>query len=124
DLIGTILGTCSLQKLIGQGAMGAVFLAEQSHPPRQVVVKVITSPLPGQQTVFLERFRQEIAAIAALKHQNILPIYEYGEHNDLAYLVMPYISAGTLQHVLTQQAPLAFSKAADYLPQLPSALDL
>ncbi|GAC1382012.1 MAG: hypothetical protein NVSMB33_09060 [Ktedonobacteraceae bacterium] len=125
-LIGTMLGTCTLQKLVEQGVMGTVFLAQQSNPPRQVAVKVITpaTPLsPAQQTGFLERFRQEIPAVASLKHQNILPIYEYGEQDELAYLIMPYIGGGTLRHVLEQEGPLSFSKAADYLNQLAAALD-
>jgi eukaryotic-like serine/threonine-protein kinase len=125
-LIGTTPGTCTLQKIIGQGAMGAVFLGQQSRPERQVAVKVVaplTSQHSDQQTAFLERFHQEMTAVAALKHQNILPIYEYGEHDGLAYLVMPYISSGTLQHVLAQEGPLSLAKVADYLSQLAAALD-
>ncbi len=125
-LIGTTPGTCTLQKIIGQGAMGAVFLGQQSRPARQVAVKVVaplTSQHSDQQTAFLERFHQEMTAVAALKHQNILPIYEYGEHDGLAYLVMPYISSGTLQHVLAQEGSLSLAKVADYLSQLAAALD-
>ena len=125
-LIGTTPGTCTLQKIIGQGTMGAVFLGQQSRPARQVAVKVVT-PLTlqhlDQGNAFLERFHQEMTTVAALKHQNILPIYEYGEHDGLAYVVMPYISSGTLQHVLAQEGPLSLAKVADYLSQLAAALD-
>src|SRR6266700_1390261 len=125
-LIGTTPGTCTLKKIIGQGAMGAVFLGQQSRPARQVAVKVVaplTSQHSDQQAVFLERFHQEMTAVAALKHQNILPIYEYGENDGLGYLVMPYISSGTLPHVLAQKGPLPLAKVADYLSQLAAALD-
>ena len=99
-LIGKVVGTCTLQKLIGQGGMGAVFLAQQSRPRRQVAVKVLLPIVrlnPNQQAAFLERFRRETDAAASLDHPNILPVHEYGERDGLAYLVMPYVSGGTLQ---------------------------
>jgi len=125
-LIGTMLGTCDIQKLLGQGSMGAVFLAQQSHPRRPVVVKVVspaTMQTPGQRTQFLERFRQEIKAISALEHAHIVPIYEYGDHNGLAYLVMPLINGGTLRDILAQGEPLKLELIASYLEQMAAALD-
>ena len=125
-LIGTVLGTCTLQKLIGQGGMGAVFLAQQSRPKRQVAVKVLLPMIPlnpDQLAAFLERFRRETDAAAALEHPNIIPVHEYGESNGLAYLVMPYISGGTLRDVLEREGPLPLAKAANYLEQLAAAID-
>ena len=60
-LIGTVLGTCTLEQLVGQGGMGAVFLAQQSRQKRQVAVKVLLpmKPLsPNQLAAFLELFRR------------------------------------------------------------------
>ena len=125
-LVGTTLGTCSLQKLIGQGGMGAVFLAQQSRPHRQVAVKVLllgTRLTPRQQVSFLERFRRETDAAASLEHPNILPVHEYGERDGLAYLVMPYVSGGTLRDELEREGQLSFMKAVNYLDQLAAALD-
>jgi serine/threonine protein kinase len=126
SLIGTVLGTCTLQKLIGQGGMGAVFLAQQSRPKRQVAVKVLLPMIPltpDQLAAFLERFRRETDAAAALEHPNIMPVHEYGEANGLAYLVMPYISGGTLRDVLECEGPLPLAKAANCLEQLADAID-
>src|ERR1051326_1032176 len=99
ELIGVTLDTCTLERIIGQGGMGAVFLAQQSRPVRTVSVKVLipsNSVDPDQQRVFLERFRREADTVAKLEHKNILPIYEYDEATvegqRLAYLVMPYRS--------------------------------
>lgn len=125
-LIGTMLGTCEIQKLLGQGSMGAVFLAQQSHPQRPVVVKVVspaTMQTPGQREQFLERFRQEIKVISALEHAHIVPIYEYGEQNGLAYFVMPFINGGTLQGILAQGEPLKLPLIASYLDQMAAAID-
>ena len=124
-LIGTMLGTCDIQKLLGQGSMGAVFLAQQLNPRRPVVVRVVspaTMQTPGQRTQFLERFRQEIKAISALEHAHIVPIYDYGEQNGLAYLVMPFIGGGTLRNVLAQGEPLKLELIASYLDQMAAAL--
>jgi serine/threonine protein kinase len=125
-LIGTVLGTCTLQALIGQGGMGAVFLAQQSRPRRQVAVKVLLPMMqlkPEQQVAFLERFRRETDAAASLDHPNILPVHEYGERDGLAYLVMPYISGGTLRDELEREKRLPWTKIVSYLEQLAAALD-
>jgi serine/threonine protein kinase len=125
-LIGTTLGTCVLQRVIGQGGMGAVYLAQQSRPRRQVAVKVLLPPAPlspHQRDAFLERFRRETDAAASLEHPNIVPVYEYGEQNGFAYLVMPYISGGTLRDTIEAEERLALPKVAHYLDQLAAALD-
>src|SRR5216684_3786508 len=125
-LIGTVLGTCTLQQVIGQGGMGAVYLAQQSRPRRQVAVKVLLplTPLPPNQlAAFLERFRRETDAVASLEHPNIIPVYEYDEYNGLAYLVMPFISGGTLRDVMDLEGALPLPKVVSYLEQVAAALD-
>jgi serine/threonine protein kinase len=126
ELIGTVLGTCTLQKLIGQGGMGAVFLAQQSRPKRQVAVKVLLPMTPlsrNQLAAFLERFRRETDAAASLEHPNITPVHEYGERDGLAYLVMPYISGGTLRDEMEREGPLPLASVVNYLDQIAAALD-
>lgn len=125
-LIGTVLGTCTLQELIGQGGMGAVFLAQQSRPRRQVAIKVLLPMVqlkPEQHASFLERFRRETDAAASLDHPNILPVHEYGERDGLAYLVMPYISGGTLRDELEREKRLPWTSIVSYLDQMAAALD-
>src|SRR5260370_34468925 len=98
-LVGTVLGTCKLQQLNGQGGMGAVYLAQQSRPRRQVAVKVLlpsTTLKPQHLAAFLERFRRETDAAASLEHPNIMPAYEYGELDGLPYLFIPFSIGGTL----------------------------
>ncbi|HLQ29527.1 MAG TPA: protein kinase [Ktedonobacteraceae bacterium] len=125
-LIGAMLGTFTLQKVIGKGEIGVVFLAQQSHPHRQVAVKILSpasAQTPSQRSLFLERFRQEINSITSLQHRHILPVYDYGEYDGHAFLVMPYCNGGTLRDVIKYEGPLKLPKVASYLEQIAAALD-
>ena len=126
DLVGQTLGTCTLQRLLGQGGMGAVYLARQARPARNVAVKVLLPNLALQSQdyqEFLARFRREADVIARLEHVNIMPIYEYGEQDGLAYLVMPYLAGGSLRDLLARQGALPPRATTAYIEQAASALD-
>jgi serine/threonine protein kinase len=125
ELLGRALGTCTLKRLIGRGGMGAVYLAQQSRPKRTVAVKVLLPHLvearPREE--FLARFRREADAIAALDHINIMPIYEYGEQGDAAFLVMPYVMGGTLRERLEVQPILPIQDIVSIIEQVAAGLD-
>ncbi len=126
DLTGKTLGTCVLGDLVGQGGMGAVYLARQTRPARRVAVKVLlpnTAMSSDVYQAFLARFRREADVVAKLEHVNIMPIYEYGEQDNLAYLVMPYLTGGSLKDILQRQGALPLEQTATYLDQAASALD-
>ena len=125
ELIGQVLGTCTLQRLLGRGGMGAVYLARQSRPRRTVAVKVILPGLIEENTreQFLVRFRREADAIAALDHVNIMPVYEYSEQGDTAYLVMPYVTGGTLRDRLEKYHTLPLEEAINIIDQAATGLD-
>src|SRR6266446_659946 len=126
DLVGKVLGTCTLEQLIGRGGMGAVYLAQQARPMRHVAVKVLLSNAMMNSEVyqaFLARFQREANLIAQLEHVNIMPIYEYGEQDGIAYLVMPYLTGGSLRDILARHGALSLREAMIYLDQAASALD-
>jgi serine/threonine protein kinase len=133
ELIGLTLGTCTMERVIGRGGMGAVYLAQQSRPVRTVAIKVLIPANgydPDQQRVFLARFRREADTIAKLDHRNILPIYEYDEaivdQEQVAYLVMPFIRGGTLRERMEdmRRAGTRFdlNTTASYINQVADAL--
>lgn len=133
ELIGITLGTCTLERVIGRGGMGAtVYVAQQSRPVRTVAVKVLIPPTydPDQQRIFLTRFRREADTVAKLEHQNILPIYEYDEAvidgQQLAYLVMPFIRGGTLRERMDEMKRSGeyfdLRLVANYITQVADAL--
>ncbi|HEU5229646.1 MAG TPA: protein kinase [Ktedonobacteraceae bacterium] len=125
-LIGKVLGSCVLEKLLGYGGSSAVFLAQQQQPERKVAIKVF---LPRSvmdtrmQREFYHRFLLEADAASKLDHPNILPIYSYGEQDGLPYIVMPYMSGGTLGEYIAQRGPLSLEEAQWYLEQVAVALD-
>lgn len=126
DLIGKVLGQSVLERLIGAGGMSVVYLARQTHPSRYVAVKILrrhaVPHVEGRQE-FLARFRHEADIIAKLDHTNIIPIYEYGEQYGLAYLVMPYLTGGSLRDMLAQRGPLSLQQTLTYIEQAAAALD-
>ncbi|HEV8190948.1 MAG TPA: serine/threonine-protein kinase, partial [Ktedonobacterales bacterium] len=125
-LISAKLGSCTLERPIGVGGMGAVYLARQEYPHRQVAVKVVHPPATigaEERAQFLERFRREADAAAVLDHANIVPIYEFGENGDLAYLVMPYLADGSLADLLAREGPPPLERTTSYITEAAAALD-
>src|SRR6266566_3743194 len=120
NLIGKTLGTCTLEKLIGQGGMGAVYLARQIRPSRPVAIKRLLPNITTDSQLyreFLARFRREADVIAKLDHINIIPIYEYGEQAGLAYLVMPPLLGGSLRDLLARNGALTLQEASTFINQ-------
>ncbi len=125
-LIGKVLGSCVLKKVLGYGGSSAVFLAQQSNPEREVAVKVFLprSALDVKtRRDFYCRFLCEAEAASQLDHANILPIYSYGEQDGLPYIIMPHMPGGTLSEYIAKHGPVSLQEAQWYLEQLASALD-
>ncbi len=125
-LIGQEIGSCILEQLLGYGGSSAVFLAQSLLNDEKVAVKVFLprSTMDKQmQKNFYNRFLREVEAASELDHPNILPIYSYGEHNGLPYIVMPYMPGGTLSEYVARHGPLSLKEAQLYIEQIASALD-
>jgi serine/threonine-protein kinase len=72
---------------------------------------------------FLARFRREADIVATLEHINIMPLYAYGEEDQFAYIIMPYMSGGSLSDAISKQGRLSLQQTYTYLQQAASALD-
>lgn len=121
DLVDQTLGHYRIKRQIGYGGMATVFLAEDVHLGREVALKVFW-PRPGETQDFLRRFAREARVLAQLDHPNILPVYDYGEQGEMAYLVAPYMSGGTLKEVLRTRRAFPPSEATGLIVQVLSAL--
>jgi serine/threonine protein kinase/formylglycine-generating enzyme required for sulfatase activity len=89
--IGKRLGQYLVTDVIAQGGMATVYRGYQENLDRQVAIKVMGQSADRQ---FAERFKREARAMAALQHPNILPIYDYGEDDNLLFLALQYIEHG------------------------------
>src|SRR5437588_9198025 len=121
DMIGQILGRYRIVRSVGYGGMATVFLAQDIQLRREVAVKVFW-PKPGGTIDFLRRFVREAQVLAQLDHPNILPIYDYGEQNDRAYLIMPYMAGGSLRDLLQARRVLPPIEAIRLITQVLNAL--
>jgi len=110
NLIDHTLGGYSLVEELGRGGMATVFKAYQPKLERWVAVKVLDPAYTTDDSDVLARFRREAKAIAALRHPNILTVYDYGEEEGLAYFVMEYVEGGTLKDRL-QGEPFGWTRA-------------
>jgi len=112
QLEGMQLGRYRLRQLIGRGGMGEVYLADDTHMPRQVAVKIVQSESVGypdkKATEEATRlFQREMKVIITLDHPYILQLFDYGEaiiHNTtLTYMVMPLLKEGSLNDWLQRR---------------------
>ena len=95
EIKGRKLGGFLLTKLLGQGAMGAVYRGKQLSLDRDVAVKVIL-PTYADNPDYIRRFEREAKLIAQLTHQNITQIYEFGTFDGYYLIVMEFVE-GTSQ---------------------------
>lgn len=115
------LGSYELIRQLGEGGMATVYLARDIRLGREVAVKVLDQRL-AERSGFRERFEREARVAAALDHPNIVPLYDFGDVGSLLYLVMPYVSGGSLQDVL-RRTPLPIGEVVTYGSQMADALD-
>ena len=98
-LIGTYLGKYKIEELIGRGGMAEVYRATQVNLERNVAIKVMHRFLSDDGD-FLARFEREARVMAKIRHPNIVHVHDYDAENDYYYIVMDYLSGGTLKNQL------------------------
>ncbi len=120
-LVGRVIGGCTVLRPLGKGGMSTIYLAHQQSVNREVALKVLSGTLLGDPT-FMERFVREVETTARLQHPHIIPIYDYGEHEGQPYIVMAYLSGGSLADLLSY-GPLALDVTVRLVEQVAQALD-
>ncbi len=126
EFLGAVLDDkYRLEKLLGKGGMGAVFLATHLGTERPVAVKVIT-PRLMQNEEFVRRFSREAKAAGRLRHPNVVDVTDFGvahtPHGPLAYLVMEYLDGCTLGDILAEEKQLPLEWVTDIMEQTCSAV--
>ncbi len=106
-------GRYKVERLLGKGSMGAVFLAEDTQLHRKVRPRRFLALAERSHDPDLgERFQREARAAAILQHPHICPIYDVGEINGIRYLTMAYIEGAPLSTVVSSVMPVSPRKAA------------
>ena len=101
---GENVGPYRIIDQLGQGGMATVFKAYHPNLDRYVAIKVL-HPAFKQDPQFLERFQREARVVAKLDHPNIVPVFDYADHDGQSYLVMKFIEGETLKGVIDRRWP-------------------
>lgn len=118
-LIGKHVGNYCIQLLLGAGSMGSVYLAEHLEIGRRVAVKFLAQ----QDAQLAGRFLREARAVAALEHEHIVEVYDFGELEGRLYYMMELLEGRDLKAILEEQGSFGAVEAAPYLEQICAALE-
>ncbi len=122
DLVGRVLsGRYRLLASVGAGASGRVYLADDVRLRRRVAVKVLHDGL-ADDGGFLRRFRAEAQMAAALHHPHVMAVYDWGEDDGVAFMVLELLKGGSLRSLLDSGDRLSPSQAAHVGRQVAAAL--
>ncbi|HRI09103.1 MAG TPA: serine/threonine-protein kinase, partial [Nannocystaceae bacterium] len=112
-LIGEVLdGKYRIERVIGRGGVGIVYLATRLADQREVVVKILAPNWLGH-TEILARFDREVERLSGLQHPNIVALYDFGHHDGRSYMVMEYIKGEPLKSYLGRKGRLSLD---DFVP--------
>jgi serine/threonine-protein kinase len=118
-------GRYQIEQMLGQGGMSAVYKANDPNLRRVVAVKLIHPHLSGD-TRFLHRFEEEAAAVAQLRHPNIIQVFDFNQDSGVYYMVMEFIAGETLQDRLRRYNRsnrfIPLGKAVHYISNICAAI--
>jgi len=120
------IGRYQIQRELGRGAMGVVFLAKDPAIGRPVVIKTIRLREvadPQERQRLRERLLQEARMAGALSHPHIVTVYDAGEQGDLTYIAMEHVNGPTLEQLLSRETALEPAEVLRILRETASALD-
>ena len=104
--VGQAFGNYQLERELGQGGMGTVYLAKDSGLNRYVALKILRSDL-GDDPSFSRRFLEEVEVTASLAHPNIIRVFTLGEQEGRLYLVMEHLDEPSLENRMDKQTKVS-----------------
>ena len=116
-----LLDRYHLEERIAAGGMGSVWAAQDERLGRRVAVKMLKDDLAGDPR-FVERFRREARAVAALGHPNIANVFDYGEDHGKHFIVMELVEGRDLARLLREEGPMNAGRAVRIAAQACEAL--
>lgn len=124
DLVGTVIADrYKINKLLGEGGMGRVYLAQHVRLPQQAAIKVL-HPGMVQESGAVARFNREASNAARIEHDRVARVFDFGETSDgLVYLAMEFVPGQTLRSLLLEAGRLSPARAANIVYQVSEGLD-
>jgi len=113
---GTQIGRYEIQRRLGRGGMGTVYVAHDPVLGRMVAIKVFAGDLDVPDA--RERFAREARAAAALSHSNIVTVYDFGEYASQPYIVMEYVPGDTMANVIRRKVPVSTTEKLRWIEEL------
>jgi tRNA A-37 threonylcarbamoyl transferase component Bud32 len=119
---GSRLGGFLLTRVLGTGGQATVWVAHDEALGRDVAVKVFRgdASTDGEN---VERLRREARSLAALKHENVLPVLQWGEHDGHPFIVLPFIEGGTLEQAMATRGRMPWAEARPILRDVAAAME-
>lgn len=112
-----------LERRLGQGGMGVVFQARHIFLKTAHAIKVILPDLVGNDPMLTTRFRQEALAAAAIRHQNIIAVTDFGVvRGTMPFLVMEFVRGRSLQDILAKEGAMSPQRAWEYISAIASGV--
>lgn len=109
-------GKYHLESRLGQGGMGVVYKARHAYLKTQLAIKIILPDLVGNDPQLVTRFRQEALAAAAIRHQNVVAVTDYGViQGSIPFLVMEYVEGESLHDLLAREKVLSPERALELM---------
>lgn len=122
QLLEQALGThYRIERELGRGGMGVVYLAHEGGLDRDVAIKVLP-PDKAESELHRERFRREARTAARLNHPNVVPLHAFGEHQGMLYYVMGYVDGESLAERMQREGPLSEPETRRILTAIAGAL--
>jgi type II secretory pathway predicted ATPase ExeA len=123
NLVGLKLGNYRLERLLGRGRMGVVYLAKDEALLRSTAIKILSwsvAEAHGQDPV--QWFLAEARLVARINHPRVVQIYGAARHGDHCYIAMEYVAGASAESMVARSGPMAPETATDVLLQAASAL--
>src|SRR5437870_1730340 len=120
---GALVAGFRVESFLGEGAMGTVYLAEETRTGRRVALKLLAPELARDER-FRRRFLRETELAASLEHPHVVPIIASGEEDGTLYLAMVYVEGADLRKVLRRDGRLEPKRALDLIAQVAKALEM
>ncbi|MGI8619470.1 MAG: serine/threonine-protein kinase [Gemmatimonadaceae bacterium] len=121
ELQEALVGRYSLERELGRGGMGVVYLAREVRLDRPVALKLLPATFAAQRSL-RERFLREARTAARLSHPHVVPIHAVDEVGDFVFMVMAYVEGQTLEQRIRDRGPLPATEAARILREVAWAL--